>query len=461
MMKDLYEAEKAGAFSFLTNSLGERREVFQVPEVFYGAYDNLAIDTPSQLYLVKNRRNYGVMVIYEYDDCYSKDAFDGERTKMYKAVYQKARLLEDMLDRDKRFDEKFNCLIYSGYQTGFEGCDELAIFIPYVPGTPFYLINQKRISEIVTAADHVAYGHSKSVDSDNEKKNRRVIDKFRGEHLFLSNFFETPVHYGNLTFRNAEAAFQSRKTLILEAKTPLVYMSAADAKKYGRSLPLRPDWENVKLQEMYNVVHAKFTQNEELQQKLLDTGDAELIEGNVWKDSFWGVYNGKGENHLGKILMKVRAELANAEQNDNQENIPVKETEQELPSISGYDIKTLRNFVRLLFSTIIETPDGVEEEKGFNLNSIEILLNEYINKDKINCEEMMENFKLDIAGLLYYTSAQKLSVPEISFSGNHVKESLIRVVLLYADLHYDSLISNWDQLLGIGNITKKDILFMK
>ena len=61
---------------------------------------------------------------------------------------------------------------------------------------------------------------------------------------------------------------------------------------------------------MYEIVKDKFSRNPELRVKLLNTGDIELIEGNYWGDTFWGVCNGKGENHLGKILMRVRKELA-------------------------------------------------------------------------------------------------------------------------------------------------------
>jgi predicted NAD-dependent protein-ADP-ribosyltransferase YbiA (DUF1768 family) len=57
-------------------------------------------------------------------------------------------------------------------------------------------------------------------------------------------------------------------------------------------------------------VKDKFSRNPELRVKLLNTGDLQLVEGNYWGDTFWGVCNGKGENHLGKILMRVRKELA-------------------------------------------------------------------------------------------------------------------------------------------------------
>ena len=76
---------------------------------------------------------------------------------------------------------------------------------------------------------------------------------------------------------------------------------------------------------MEEIVRAKFTQNHALRQQLLDTGDRELREGNSWHDIFWGVdlRTGKGENHLGKILMKVRSELArDAAQGESTEALP-------------------------------------------------------------------------------------------------------------------------------------------
>ena len=62
---------------------------------------------------------------------------------------------------------------------------------------------------------------------------------------------------------------------------------------------------------MYEIVLAKFSQNEYLKRRLLETGNALLIEGNDWGDTYWGVCNGRGKNKLGKILMRVRTELAN------------------------------------------------------------------------------------------------------------------------------------------------------
>jgi ribA/ribD-fused uncharacterized protein len=79
-------------------------------------------------------------------------------------------------------------------------------------------------------------------------------------------------------------------------------------KKLGQKMSVRKDWDEKKLEFMNWAVREKF-KDEKLTELLLDTGEEELIEGNVWNDTFWGVCNGKGQNHLGKILMKVRDEL--------------------------------------------------------------------------------------------------------------------------------------------------------
>ena len=137
------------------------------------------------------------------------------------------------------------------------------------------------------------------------------INNFRNEYDFLSNFYEAPVEYQGILYLNNEAAFQAQKCMTDEEKKAFAGLPANKAKRLGRQVQLRPDWEIVKAGIMEEIVRAKFAQNEELAYRLLATGDAELEEGNTWNDTFWGTHlkTGKGENHLGKILMKVRAEL--------------------------------------------------------------------------------------------------------------------------------------------------------
>lgn len=137
------------------------------------------------------------------------------------------------------------------------------------------------------------------------------IDSFRGEYRFLSNFYDSKIDYQGLTYLNAEAAFQSMKSEGKHLRKHFTNLNPSEAKRCGRGLALRKDWEEVKTKIMYEVVKAKFTQNEDLKEKLLATGTAKLEEGNTWGDRIWGTVDGKGENRLGHILMKIRAELKN------------------------------------------------------------------------------------------------------------------------------------------------------
>ena len=135
------------------------------------------------------------------------------------------------------------------------------------------------------------------------------IDRFRGDYAFLSNFHRTPFKWQGKLWGTSEAAFQSRKTLderqrerIRKAPSP------AAAKRLGRRVDLRPDWERVKDDIMHSILMAKFAVPE-LRDALLATGDAELVEGNTWGDTYWGVCRGRGLNRLGRMLMRIRDEI--------------------------------------------------------------------------------------------------------------------------------------------------------
>ena len=141
---------------------------------------------------------------------------------------------------------------------------------------------------------------------------KRVIDDFHGNYFFLSNFSESPVWHNGKLWPTVEHAFQAAKVdaetaqKIFEAKTP------GEAKKLGRRGQMRPDWDDIRVRVMGECLTYKFLFNDDLLQKLLDTGDAELIEGNTWHDQFWGdcscpkcAYK-HGENMLGQLLMSLR-----------------------------------------------------------------------------------------------------------------------------------------------------------
>lgn len=138
-----------------------------------------------------------------------------------------------------------------------------------------------------------------------------AITRFRGEYEFLSNFFEVPVTFGGLTYGSSEAAFQAQKCETDEERIAFTKYRPMQSKEAGRSVSIRSDWDSVKVELMEGIVRAKFTQNAELAVRLVATGDSELVEGNNWHDTFWGAdgKTGEGENHLGRILMKIRGEL--------------------------------------------------------------------------------------------------------------------------------------------------------
>ena len=136
-----------------------------------------------------------------------------------------------------------------------------------------------------------------------------MIDEFKGKYYFLSNFYNAPVIYEDLLYLNNESAFQSAKAKDIERRKQFCNLDPSTAKKKGRNVILRHDWEKIKDQVMEDCVRDKFARNDDLRQRLLDTGDQELVESNTWNDTYWGVCRGRGKNMLGKILMKVREEL--------------------------------------------------------------------------------------------------------------------------------------------------------
>lgn len=132
---------------------------------------------------------------------------------------------------------------------------------------------------------------------------------FRGPYAFLSNFHDAPVKLDGVTYPSVEHAYMAAKTTnpiqrmaIYSCKTP------ADAKRMGRKVTLRPDWDKVKLSVMEDLLRQKF-QIPYLKMMLLHTGETPLVEENTWGDKYWGTCYGVGQNNLGRLLMKIRDEL--------------------------------------------------------------------------------------------------------------------------------------------------------
>lgn len=143
----------------------------------------------------------------------------------------------------------------------------------------------------------------------------KVIDSFTGKNAFLSNFYASPILYQDILYPTNEHFFQAMKTKDEEVRQEIALLNfPSQAKKMGNDkskVKLRKDWEDIKLKVMWKGLQYKF-EIPALRTMLLRTGSAKLIEGNFWNDTYWGVYKGEGENHLGKLLIKLRSKL-----NDN------------------------------------------------------------------------------------------------------------------------------------------------
>jgi ribA/ribD-fused uncharacterized protein len=151
-----------------------------------------------------------------------------------------------------------------------------------------------------------------------------MIDRFEGEHAFLSNF--TAVRTGVRPdwwprtlppFPTVEHAFQAWKVdgdlvgpteWLRMVETIRTQATPGRAKRAGRAVPLRPHWGTIRVGVMEHLLREKFSL-EAFARPLDATGDHELVEGNHWGDTFWGVCRGEGQNQLGQLLMKLRDEL--------------------------------------------------------------------------------------------------------------------------------------------------------
>lgn len=141
-----------------------------------------------------------------------------------------------------------------------------------------------------------------------------AVLEFQGEHRFLSNFHPCQIDWLGHTYPTVEHAFQAAKF----ANHPDIVDEIRKAESPGRTKTIASKYRNriepswfIFSRElvMYWLLKQKFSPGSQLAVRLLATGDRELIEGNRWGDTFWGVCNGVGENNLGQILMCIRSEL--------------------------------------------------------------------------------------------------------------------------------------------------------
>jgi len=143
----------------------------------------------------------------------------------------------------------------------------------------------------------------------------KVINSFRGNYDFLSNFFVGASFFdfdGN-KWKTSEHFYQSKKTTIYDEKCRIKYSeTAGDSKRLGNMATLRNNWSDIKVDVMIDALRMKFDQNEKYKEYLVQTDGYELVEGNWWHDNFWGncycdkCESIKGTNMLGRCLMNLR-----------------------------------------------------------------------------------------------------------------------------------------------------------
>ena len=139
-----------------------------------------------------------------------------------------------------------------------------------------------------------------------------MIDCFDKEWAFLSNFYWNEIEFEGITYPTNEHFFQAMKTLDIEERYAIANCrTPGQAKRMGRRVALRSDWEEVKEDIMFLGLCLKFADGQ-LADWLLETGDEELVEGTTWHDNEWGncscpkCQHIEGKNKLGKLLMRVR-----------------------------------------------------------------------------------------------------------------------------------------------------------
>ena len=138
-----------------------------------------------------------------------------------------------------------------------------------------------------------------------------MIKEFQGKYRWLSNFAPINIRLGNLNYASVEHAYMSMKSADIEWKKKCASTSSpGQIKRLSKTITLCEDWDSIRLSVMESLVRIKFN-DPDYKAKLLATGNQNIQEGNYWNDKFFGISlkTGDGENHLGRIIMKIRDEL--------------------------------------------------------------------------------------------------------------------------------------------------------
>jgi ribA/ribD-fused uncharacterized protein len=148
----------------------------------------------------------------------------------------------------------------------------------------------------------------------------KAITSFTGKYRFLSNFYPVSAYFDGVNYPTAEHAYVAAKTLDIDKRKEIQAIETpGNVKRFGRSLSLRADWDNIKIDVMRQILKTKFCvyrSDTQVLAWLLATYPAELVEGNTWGDTFWGQSPvGYGQNILGKLLMEIRNEGLRSDKN--------------------------------------------------------------------------------------------------------------------------------------------------
>jgi ribA/ribD-fused uncharacterized protein len=237
--------------------------------------------------------------------CKGQDAmWPADAKRQYKEILENAAYVEYV--SEKTYNEDKGCMNRRNIVM-VDSCDVLIAVYDGSEGGTAHAVNyaKKREVEII----HI---------NPNNFEPQETADKHQKngfQKTFLSNFWPVEITYQGLTYPSVENFYQAMKTSDKAKRQIFTTVTAANAKKRGRSLPLQENWEELKVAVMTYGLRAKFAAGSDLARQLLLTENAELVEYNYWHDNFWGnctcskCSNTKGENKLGQILMQVRDEL--------------------------------------------------------------------------------------------------------------------------------------------------------
>ena len=184
---------------------------------------------------------------------------------------------------------------------------------------------------------------------------------FKDDLYFLSNMFpcNVTISIGGVarTFSCVESAFQACKNF--NRATEFIGLDGYEARRLGRQVDLRKDWFDVKIQIMWLIVKAKFDQNPELIDKLIEV-QGDIVEENTWGDTCWGICNGVGANILGKILMRLRDEYFKLKKLKT-----VCFTGRRPKDLLSYDNRYKKEYYQSLVDYLKETFRKLYEEEGY------------------------------------------------------------------------------------------------